>query len=162
HVLGLRPHVEQHLCGRLKRALKYEFPVGRQGEGRFTLCAVNHRGFSFLVISEMYSSRRSKLSAQFRRSRSAHFAPSSIRCGLRRQGRRCASRPCTMSPAFCSTLMCFETPGRLICSGLASVFTVASPPASFSRIARRVGSASAASVALRRSVVPGLYFANQL
>src|SRR5713226_7474039 len=58
-----------------------------------------------------------------------------------------------MSPAFCSTLRCFDTAGRLNWNGSASSRTVASPWASRARMARRVGSDSAANVALSSSSV---------
>ena len=51
-----------------------------------------------------------------------------------------------MSPAFSSTFRCFDTAGRLMSNGAASSLTVASPVDSRARIARRVGSASAANV----------------
>src|SRR5439155_14849139 len=54
-------------------------------------------------------------------------------------------------PARSSTFRCLETAWTLIGNGCASSFTVASPSASRSRIARRVGSARAAKVALSSS-----------
>src|SRR5712664_3288326 len=68
-----------------------------------------------------------------------------------RQGRHCASRPRSIRPARSSTFRCFETAGRLISKGSASFRTEVSPEARRARIARRVGSARAAKVALRRS-----------
>jgi len=62
-------------------------------------------------------------------------------------GRRCASRPCEISPARSSTFKCFEIASFVIANGSASSITDASPDASRARIARRVGSASAANVA---------------
>ena len=67
-----------------------------------------------------------------------------------RQGRHCASRPRAMRPARSSTLRCLEMAGRLISNGSASSVTEVSPTASRARMARRVGSASAAKVVLRR------------
>src|SRR5882757_6807208 len=69
----------------------------------------------------------------------------------RRQGRHCASRPRSIKPARSSTFRCFETAGRLMSKGSASFRTEVSPEARRARIARRVGSARAAKVALRRS-----------
>jgi len=51
-----------------------------------------------------------------------------------------------------STLRCLETAGRLMANGSASSVTDVSPNASRARMARRVGSARAAKVVLRRSV----------
>src|SRR5882762_1383015 len=68
-----------------------------------------------------------------------------------RQGRHCASRPRSMRPERSSTFRCFETAGRLISKGSASLRTEVSPEARRARIARLVGSARAAKVALRRS-----------
>ena len=65
-----------------------------------------------------------------------------------RHGRHCASRPRVISPARSSTFRCRDTAGRLIANGAASSVTVASPRASRSRIARRVGSDRAANVLL--------------
>ena len=76
-------------------------------------------------------------------------------CGSRRHGRHCASRPWTTSPACCRTFRCFETPGRLMSNGRASSVTVASPWRA-ARIARRVGSARAAKVALSGSACIGI------
>ena len=70
-----------------------------------------------------------------------------------RQGRHCASRPRAIRPARSSTFRCLETAGRLMSNGSASSVTDVSPSASRARIARRVGSARAAKVALRRSGV---------
>ena len=56
-----------------------------------------------------------------------------------------------ISPARSSTFRCLEIAGRLIANGSASSLTEASPSVSRARIARRVGSARAAKVALRRS-----------
>src|SRR2546428_11080686 len=53
-----------------------------------------------------------------------------------------------MSPARSSTLRCLETAGSVISNGSASSVTEASPEARRARIARRVGSASAAKVLL--------------
>jgi hypothetical protein len=49
--------------------------------------------------------------------------------------------------------MCFDTAGRLIAKGAASSLTDASPKANRASIARRVGSAKAAKVALSGSTV---------
>ena len=49
-------------------------------------------------------------------------------------------------PARSSTFRCFETAGSVMANGSASSVTEASPVASRARIARRVGSASAANV----------------
>src|SRR5690349_9244050 len=70
-----------------------------------------------------------------------------------RHGRHCASRPRSIRPAVSSTFRCFETAGRLMSNGAASSLTEVSPEARRARMARRVGSASAAKVALRRSGV---------
>src|SRR5437867_5000751 len=67
-----------------------------------------------------------------------------------RQGRRWASRPREIRPARSSTLRCLEMAGWLMAKGLARSVTEASPEARRARIARRVGSASAAKVASRR------------
>src|SRR5487761_956355 len=56
-----------------------------------------------------------------------------------------------IDPARSSTFKCLDTAGRLMSNGSASAVTDASPSASRARIARRVGSASAANVVLRRS-----------
>jgi hypothetical protein len=53
-----------------------------------------------------------------------------------------------------------DTAGRLIANGAARSVTVTSPPARRARIARRVGSASAASVALSWSAA--MYFTTLL
>src|SRR5947207_11110934 len=58
-----------------------------------------------------------------------------------------------MSPARSSTFRCFEIAGWLMRKGFASSITPASPPARRARIARRVGSASAAKVWSRRLAV---------
>src|SRR5713101_4182230 len=68
-----------------------------------------------------------------------------------RHGRHCASRPRAIKPARARTFRCLETAGRLMSKGSASSWTEVSPEASRARIARRVGSARAAKVALRRS-----------
>lgn len=68
-----------------------------------------------------------------------------------RLGRRCASRVLVTKPAASSTAMCFETARIVIRNGSASSPTGASPDMRRSRIARRVGSASAPKVALSRS-----------
>jgi len=68
----------------------------------------------------------------------------------RRHGRRCASRPREIRPARSSTLRCLEIAGWVIANGLARSVTDASPDARRARIARLVGSASAAKVASRR------------
>ena len=68
-----------------------------------------------------------------------------------RHGLRWASFPREMRPARSRTLRCFEIAGWLIAKGAASSKTEASPLARRLRIARRVGSASAAKVALSRS-----------
>src|SRR4051812_49700340 len=57
-----------------------------------------------------------------------------------------------MSPARSRTRRCLETACAVIGKGSASSPTVASPAVSRSRIARRVGSARAAKVALSSSV----------
>jgi hypothetical protein len=57
-----------------------------------------------------------------------------------------------ISPADSSTFRCREIAGRLIENGSASSPTVASPSLSRARIARLVGSASAAKITLSRSV----------
>src|SRR5690606_10875470 len=54
-------------------------------------------------------------------------------------------------PARSSTLRCFEIAGWLMSNGVASSETEASPSANRARMARRVGSASAANVASRRA-----------
>src|SRR5919201_1089199 len=94
---------------------------------------------------------RSKASSQNRR----YVARKSAACfsgsPRRRDGRSCALRPRSISPARSSTARCFDTACTLIGNGSASSFTVASPSASRSRIARRVGSARAAKVALSSS-----------
>src|SRR5215472_13163565 len=64
--------------------------------------------------------------------------------GSMRHGRHCALRPRAIRPARSSTLRCLETAGRLIAKGLASSVTEVSPKASRARMARRVGSESAA------------------
>src|SRR4029450_7977031 len=73
----------------------------------------------------------------------------------RRAGRHCASRPREISPARSSTFRCWETAGRLISKGSASVFTDASPSRRRDRMARRGGSANAENTAFRRSSVSG-------
>ena len=78
--------------------------------------------------------------------------PPSSGAASSRQGRHCASRPRAIRPARSSTLRCLEMAGRLISNGSASSVTDVSPSASRARMARRVGSASAAKVVLRRSV----------
>ena len=67
----------------------------------------------------------------------------------RRHGRRWASRPREIRPAFSSTLRCLEIAGWLMANGSASSMTEASPCASRARMARRVGSDSAWKVASR-------------
>src|SRR3569833_932802 len=66
-----------------------------------------------------------------------------------RHGRRWASRPREIRPARSSTFRCFEIAGWVIANGAASSPTEASPFASRARIARLVGSASAANVTSR-------------
>src|SRR5207244_12941049 len=68
-------------------------------------------------------------------------------------GRHCASLPRVTSPARSSTLRCLLTAGRLMSKGFAISVTDAPPFARRARIARRVGSARAPSVRLRRSTV---------
>src|SRR6185312_4322637 len=75
------------------------------------------------------------------------------RFGSSLRGRRCASTSIEMRPARSSTFRCLEMAGWLISKGSASSVTVASPVASRARMARRVGSARAAKVKLRRSEV---------
>ena len=58
----------------------------------------------------------------------------------------------SISRARSSTFRCFETAGRLMAKGSASSLTGASPSTRRARIARRVGSASAAKVALSWSL----------
>jgi len=60
---------------------------------------------------------------------------------------RLPSRRRTTSPASSSTRRCFEIAGSDIWNGRASTEGSDSPRASSARIARRVGSASAANVA---------------
>src|SRR5688500_85126 len=72
------------------------------------------------------------------------------------RGRHCASRPRAMRPARSSTRRCLEMAGPLMSNGAESSLTVAGPVASRARIARRVGSARAAKVVLRVSVVMGM------
>ena len=69
-----------------------------------------------------------------------------------RHGRHCALRVCVTGPARCNTLRCFDTVGRRRSNGFASSLTVVSPSASRARMARRVGSASAANVRLSGSL----------
>ena len=64
-------------------------------------------------------------------------------------GRRCCSMSRSISPARSSTFRCLDTAGWLISNGAAISFTEAWPSASRDRIARRVGSASAANTASR-------------
>src|SRR5437762_6464820 len=56
-----------------------------------------------------------------------------------------------MRPARSSTRRCLEIAGPLMSNGAESSLTVAGPPVSRARIARRVGSARAANVALSGS-----------
>jgi YVTN family beta-propeller protein len=66
-----------------------------------------------------------------------------------RAGLRCLSISRSTNPACSSTFRCLDTAGWLISNGAAISFTDASPAASRDRIARRVGSASAAKTASR-------------
>ena len=68
-----------------------------------------------------------------------------------RQGLHCASRVRDIRFARSSTLRCLVIAGMVISNGLASSVTEASPEVRRARIARRVGSASAAKTALRLS-----------
>src|SRR5713101_4468093 len=84
-----------------------------------------------------------------------------------RQGRHCASWPRSIRPARSSTLRCLDTAGRLMSKGSASFRTEDSPEARRARIARRVGSARAAKVLLRRSgdmflITPFMYLTYRL
>ena len=74
-------------------------------------------------------------------------------CACSRDGLSCALRPRAIRPARSSTLRCFDAAWTVIGNGSASSLTVASPCASRARIARRVGSAGAWKVALKRSAV---------
>ena len=62
-----------------------------------------------------------------------------------------------MRPARCSTFRCFVTAGGVILKGSDNSVTVASPVDKRARMARRVGSARAANVALRGSVCICIY-----
>ena len=68
-----------------------------------------------------------------------------------RQFRRCPSRLLVIRPARSSTDRCLEMAGMVRSNGAASSPTVASPWARRSKMARRVGSASAAKVVLSAS-----------
>src|SRR5207244_11958687 len=81
--------------------------------------------------------------------RSSDLVASPSGGGTRGGGRGCASRPRRTRPARSRTFRCFEIAGWLMANGCASSATDASPEASRARIARRVGSASAANVASR-------------
>src|SRR5690606_27090064 len=96
-----------------------------------------------------YLSSRSKLPSQKLRYRSTQLATSRSGVASRRHGRHWARRSCLINPARWSTFRCFVIAGALMSKGSASSFTVASPSASRSRMARRVGSASAEKRALR-------------
>src|SRR5690606_9275199 len=65
----------------------------------------------------------------------------------RARGRHCASRPRTTSPARSSTLRCSEIEGWVMRNGSATAVTERAPVLSRSRMARRVGSASAPKMA---------------
>src|SRR5260370_1843264 len=67
-----------------------------------------------------------------------------------RHGRHCASRLRAIRPAPSSTFKCLDTAGRLISKGLAKSVTEVWPEARRARMARLVGSTSAAKVELRR------------
>ena len=77
------------------------------------------------------------------------------RPGNHRQGRRWASRRREAGRRV-HTFRCLMIAGWVIANGSANSATVASPPASRARIARRAGWARAANVASRRSAVPRL------
>ena len=77
---------------------------------------------------------------------SIHLTAPSSGSSLKAQGRNCASRPRVINPAPSRTFRCRETDCRLISKGSASTFTVARPWARRARMARLVGSASAAKV----------------
>jgi len=80
--------------------------------------------------------------------KSAHTArPSGRFHEVVQHSAHCASRPRAMRPARSHAFKCFETAGMDISKGLASSVTDVSPIAR-ARMARRVGSASAAKAAL--------------
>ncbi len=106
---------------------------------------------SFVCSSRRKSPRRSKLCSQNRRYCASQSSTSLSARGSMRHGRHWAARPRTIRPARSSTLRCLETAGRLMSKGSASSVTETSPSESRARMARRVGSANAAKVVLRRS-----------
>ena len=77
---------------------------------------------------------------------SIHLTALSSGSSLNVHGRNCASRPRVINPAPSRTFRCLETDCRVISKGSASTFTVARPWARRARMARLVGSASAANV----------------
>src|SRR3954453_14850641 len=91
---------------------------------------------------------RSKPSSQKRRYAWSHSAASRSAGPRSRDGRSWPVRPRSISPACSSTPRCFDTAWSVIGNGRASSLTVASPSARRPRMARRVGSARAAKVAL--------------
>src|SRR3954469_6586769 len=91
---------------------------------------------------------RSKPSSQKRRYAWSHSAASRSPGPRSREGRNWALRPRSIRPARSSTRRCLDTACTVIGKGRASSLTVASPPANRPKMARRVGSARAAKVAL--------------
>src|ERR1700692_816560 len=77
-----------------------------------------------------------------------------------RQRLHWASLLCAINPACSSTRRCLETAGMLISNGSASSPTEHSPKSKRARMARRVGSASAAKVVLNPSL--DMYFTDWL
>ena len=94
-----------------------------------------------------------------RRYRSSHLSTSRKGALSRRHGLFWASRLRVIRPARSRTLRCFVIEGAVIKNGSESSLTESSPCERRARMARRVGSESAANVALRWS---GTYFTEWL
>src|ERR1700730_2225870 len=137
--LSGEPCVEDFRRGRIEDARDLEHGVFDFG---------GHDFRSFLVCLRR-ASRRSKLPIQNERWKSIHSAVPVSASGLRWQRRCLPWRSLLMSEASSSTFRCREIAGSEILNGKARSPTVASTLARRARIARRVGSASAAKVWFR-------------
>src|SRR5580704_16925735 len=85
----------------------------------------------------------------------SHWSIASTPAFAKRRGRFAPSTRRAIRPASSRTFRCWEIAGCVMSKGLASSSTVASPFASWARIARRVGSASAEK-ATSRFIVSGI------
>src|SRR5256885_3179925 len=163
--VGFGKRVEHHSPRRVEHPRYHQLPVGRGrnlqgarlghfaflflGLGFVSSISASTVFFCFPFSSSSTASRRLKFASQILRYRSIQSVASVSGRGSSLRGRRCASRPREIKPARSRTLRGLEIAGWLISNGAASSVTVASPSASRTRIARRVGSASAAKVVSR-------------